>query len=91
MRVLLRPKKSPNPTLRKVLKKLCYCLKCYDDPKNDIAYWYGERAISGLLASAAWMVRDGWSLEEFTGQRKKGRRKNASGKGDLWLGVGNTE
>ena len=88
MRALIEPKRSPKPAVRKVLKKFCYCLKQYDDPKTDIAYRYGERALTGLLASASWMVRDGWSLEEFTGQRKKGRRKNCSGKGDLWLGVG---
>lgn len=88
LKAILEPKTPPHPSVRKVLKKLCYCLKQYDDPKTDIAYWYGERALTGLLASASWMVRDGWSLEEFTGQRKKGRRKNCSGKGDLWLGVG---
>jgi len=91
MRVLLEPKTSPSPPLRKVLKKLCHCLKQYDDPKKDIAYWYGERALTGLLASASWMTRTGWSLEEFTGQRRNGRRKNGSGKGDLWLGVAGKE
>lgn len=91
MKELFEPKKPFSPALRKVLKKFCHCLKHYDTSKKDIAYWYGERALTGLLASAAWMVRSGWSLEEFTGKRRKGRRANGSGKGDLWLGVGNTE
>lgn len=90
MNILFRPKKSPSPPLRRVLKQFFRCLKEYEDPK-DIAYWYGERALTGLLASASWMTRTGWSLEEFTGLRRKSRRKNGSGKGDLWLGVGGKE
>lgn len=54
---------------------------------KDVAYWYGERALSGYLASAAWDFPDGWSLEEFTGLRKKGKKKSA-GRGDLWIGTG---
>jgi len=91
MNILFRPKKSPSPPLRRVLKQFFQCLKQYEDPKNDIAYWYGERALTGLLASASWMTHTGWSLEEFTGLRRKSSRKNGSGKGDLWLGSGGKE
>ena len=65
MKTLFEPRKPPKDTLRRVLKNFCQCLENYDYPKNDIAYWYGERALTGLLASAAWKVRGGWSLEEF--------------------------
>jgi len=49
---------------------------------NDVPYWYGERALTGLLASAAWGLSGGWSLEEFIAKR---RTKNKNGRGDLWL------
>lgn len=57
------------------------------DGEKDVPYWYGERALTGLLAAAAWMLPGGWSLEEFTGQRGSGRRVR-SGRGDLWIGIG---
>jgi hypothetical protein len=40
-----------------------------DDPEEakgrlkDVAYWYGERALTGLLAAAAWQTRGWWALE----------------------------
>jgi hypothetical protein len=85
--------------LYRLLKKFSKLLENYSWPdrgKIDVAYWYGERALSGLLAASAWMVRDGWSLEEFTSQRKstrrKPRRKRSKKSGaprcDMWLGVG---
>ena len=52
-----------------------------------MAHSYGERALSGYLASAAWDFSDGWSLEEFTGLRKYGKKKRA-GRGDIWIGTG---
>jgi hypothetical protein len=59
----------------------------YDDPPNDTGYWYGERAMTGFLSAAAWSMRGGWSVEEFTGLRmNEGRR--GSGRGDIWLGFG---
>lgn len=54
---------------------------------DDVAYWYGERALSGLLAATAWRTRAGWSLEEFSGLRRTGGRQN-SGRGDVWIGIG---
>jgi hypothetical protein len=56
----------------------------------DVAYWYTERSLSGLLASAAWRVPCGWSLVEFSADR--GKKANESrGSGDLWLGIGEEE
>lgn len=55
--------------------------------QTDAPYWYGERAITGLLAAAAWKLPNGWSLEEFSGLRRGGLKKT-SGSGDLWLGTG---
>jgi hypothetical protein len=52
---------------------------------KDVPYWYGERALTGLLGAAAWNLPGGWSLEEFTGLRG-GRRRRRSGRGDLWFG-----
>lgn len=69
-----------------VLDQFARHLRGYNSPE-DIAYWYGERALSGLLAQASWGVKDGWSLEEFTGLRSAGKGQSA-GRGDLWVGVG---
>ncbi len=53
---------------------------------GDVAYWYGERALTGLLAATVWQLNGGWSLEEFLGFRgsRLGRR---AGRGDAWIGV----
>jgi hypothetical protein len=67
-----------------LLKRFKRYLDWYRDDGDDVAYWYGERALSGFLASAAW--DEGWSLEEFTGLRKHGKEKSA-GRGDLWIGT----
>jgi hypothetical protein len=57
------------------------------DPRNpDLAYWYGERPLTGLLGAAAWQI-GGWSLEEFgAGRWKKRLAETRQGRGDLWLG-----
>ncbi len=60
-------------------------MDAYAARDRDVAYWYGERAMTGLLAAAAWHC-GGWSLEEFTGRRGVKRRR--SGRGDLWLSTG---
>lgn len=57
------------------------------DDGNDVPYWYGERPLTGLLAAAAWKQPRGWALEEFAGLRGE-RLKTKSGRGDLWLGLG---
>lgn len=54
-----------------------------EDPQKDVAYWYGERALTGLLAAAAWRLDQGWSLEEFAA---KGRRRGTR-RGDLSIGT----
>lgn len=53
---------------------------------KDVAYWYGERALVGHLAAAAWLRRGGWALVEFLG-----RDATATRIGDLWLGTGSAE
>jgi hypothetical protein len=58
------------------------------DNGDDVPYWYGERPLTGLLAAAAWKHPRGWALEEFAGLRGK-RLRTKSGRGDLWLGLGN--
>lgn len=53
----------------------------------DVAYWHGERPLTGLLGAAAWMLQDGWSLEEFSTKRRFESHKSL-GRGDLWFGRG---
>ena len=54
----------------------------------DLAYWHGERPLTGLLGVAAWQI-GGWSLEEFCADRKrKDSDETGKGRGDLWLGWG---
>lgn len=62
-------------------------LEKYDSPPDDAGYWYGERALTGFLAAAAWSLPRGWSLEEFTGLRMSGKKKG-NGRGDIWVGIG---
>jgi len=60
------------------------------DDKPDVAYWYGERPLTGLLGVAGWLLQDGWSLEEFSTKRKSKAGKG-TGRGDLWIGHGTSE
>jgi hypothetical protein len=60
------------------------------DDKSDVAYWYGERSLTGLLGAAGWLLPDGWSLEEFSTKRKP-KSGNGTGRGDLWIGQGTSE
>lgn len=53
--------------------------------KPDIAYWYGERSLTGLLSAAAWSLEGGWSLEEF-GAERGDKSDKQYGRGDLWVG-----
>jgi hypothetical protein len=67
-------------------------LDYYDVPapcpgKRDIAYWYGERPLNGLLAAAAWKVPGGWALPEFTTEEPPQEEPQSKGqRGDMWLG-----
>jgi hypothetical protein len=45
--------------------------------EHDLPYWYGERPLTGLLASAAWTLRGGHALEEFATVRGPIRRAGA--------------
>ncbi len=77
-------------TWRDLLRIWERLMDAYTDPiEPDVPYWYGERALTGLLAAAAWQVSDGWSLEEFLGARQSAE-KSGAGRGDLWLGFGRT-
>jgi hypothetical protein len=60
------------------------------DAPLDVAYWYGERALTGTLATAVWRNKRPrrWALEEFLGLRVREGKKRASGRGDLWVGLG---
>jgi len=78
--------RAQHKPLLKLFSALAARISCYDDPPKDTGYWYGERALTGFLASAAWSLRDGWALEEFTGLRVNGK-KQGSGRGDIWVGV----
>lgn len=65
-------------------------LQRYESDKSDVAYWHGERPLTGLLGAAGWMLPDGWSLEEFSTKRKSKSGKG-TGRGDLWIGRGDYE
>ncbi len=57
-----------------LLQMWALLLDYYDTPDQspddrDIAYWYGEQTLNGVLAAAAWKVPGGWSLQEFTGEK----------------------
>jgi hypothetical protein len=63
-----------------------------DQRLKDVAYWYGERALTGLLAAAAWRTNKyWWSIEEFTGKRHvdprlRKSRTNGAGRGEAICG-----
>ncbi len=78
---------SEHTAWHQLFRALVERIEEYDDPPKDTGYWYGERALTGFLAAAAWALPGGWSLEEFTGLRVNGK-KQGSGRGDLWVGMG---
>jgi len=80
-------KRKQHQDLQKLFAALAVRLEDYDSPPTDTGYWYGERALTGFLAAAAWSLPRGWSLEEFTGLRMSGKKKG-SGRGDIWFGIG---
>ena len=79
--------------LAKSLTEWLQLLKTYEtyetksDDDSDLAYWHGERPLTGLLAAAAWKI-SGWSLEEF-GVRRKGPNSDhaTEGRCDLQWGL----
>ena len=62
--------------------------------KEDIPWWYNERAWIGVLAGASWKA-GGRAFEEFSDtkiiHRKKRKPQKKPGRVDLWLGVGTRE
>ena len=80
-----------NYRLRTLLKAFGNCLEDYNELRKarsrDLAYWYGERTLTGLLSGAIWRMRgERWALEEYKSLRHAGR-KQKGGCGDLWFGV----
>lgn len=76
---------------RALLREWIELLHSYSTPngegERDVPYWYGERSLTGLLAAAAWRLKNGWSLEEFSTLR--GQEEEARvGWADLWIGIG---
>jgi hypothetical protein len=56
--------------------------------ENDLPYWYGERPLTGLLASAAWKLRGGYALEELATIRGPVRRAGV-GRIDAYIVLSN--
>lgn len=90
--VFVPPDFSASKIWFNLLEQWLKMLRRYEDENSDSfdnAYWYGERPLTGLLGAAAWQL-GGWSLEEFGTDRhkKRGGPKTSSGRGDLWLALG---
>ena len=87
--------KAPNALAwRRLLREWFDLINLYisapDNGERDVPYWYGERALTGLLSAAAWRLEGGWALEEFSAERG-GEGGGRSGRGDLWWGIGDAE
>lgn len=77
--------------LHTLLKAFGNCLEDYNELRKmrsrDLAYWYGERTLTGLLSGAIWRMRgERWALEEYKSLRYAGRKQKGD-RGDLWFGV----
>ncbi len=72
---------------RRLIHKWAGLLDAWENTANDLAFYYGERALTGMLAAAAWQLSGGRALEEFSALRtRKGSGiKSKAGRGDLWL------
>ena len=88
---IIVPARSKNASAwRRLLREWINLINQYSTPDNgeiDVPYWYGERALTGLLSAAAWKLKEGWALEEFTAERGT-EGGSISGRGDLWCGMG---
>ena len=62
--------------------------------RDDIPWWYNERAWVGVVAGAAWRT-GAQAFEEYSDTKivycKKRKPRKKSGRVDLWLGVGTKE
>lgn len=56
---------------------------------EDVAYWYNERPLTGILAAAAWQIPGGCSLEECPVERGPKLRRR-SGRSDACIMTGGT-
>ena len=78
----------------KVLESWLDLVKKYENrmgqKEQDFCYWYNERPLTGILGAAAWVLKDGWSLEEFVAKRKMEGEKR-KGRPDLLIGLGREE
>jgi hypothetical protein len=54
------------------------------DGDPDVAFWYGERTLTGLLVAVAWQLDGGAALEEYACLRGETREQSA-GRGDAWI------
>ena len=85
-------RKRKTERLYRLIENFGKCLEDYNEltgvkKDRDIAYWYGERTLTGLLAGAVWRMRENrWALEEFISERQI-RKKKKRGRGDLWFGL----
>jgi hypothetical protein len=78
--------------VRDLLQKWLDLLEFYENSgqEPDVAYWYGEVSLTGLLAAAAWKLEAGWSLLEFGAKVRRCSGKRCAC-GDLWVGRGADE
>jgi hypothetical protein len=79
-----------------LLETYCKLLDTYDNLKpyyksdretdRDVAYWYGECALTGLLAAAGNKVPGGWALVEPADEKISDPNEKAPrGRTDMWL------
>lgn len=98
LRTAFGPPGTRDSLPKTLLKNFAKCLEHYNElrrfkkkDRRDVAYWYGERTLTGLLSGALWRMKgERWALEEFKSRRKVGRRKKG-GRGDLWFGLSHRE
>jgi len=82
---------GPLKSLYRVLNKWNSLMQDSEWEKNDVPWWYNERALLSLLAGAIWKS-GGWAFEEFvTSKRmvsKRGRHGKGAGRGDIMFEIG---
>jgi hypothetical protein len=88
-------RKYVDPGPLKVLKKVLVEWQSMQDPswwreKNDVPWWYNERASLSFFAGAVWRCK-GWAFEEFITRKhittRRGKRQNRHGRGDIMFGI----
>lgn len=71
----------------KLLKSWILVMKNYIDNSKDLPYWHDERANTGFLAAAVWML-GGVAIEEYWTDRIYHKKKSYVGRCDLWAKLG---